>query len=377
MFRRAIHTRRVRVVHVVRQMDVGGMEKLLVEFARHADRDRFDLRFVSLTTRGPVAGEIEACGWPVTALGEPGGLRPALPFRLAGLFGRWRADVVHTHNTAPLLYGAPAARLVRVPGVIHTRHGQHFRAGRRQATAFRLASHLADRVVCVSADSARLSAREGVARGQLRTVWNGIDLARFAYRGPCPGGPAVMVARLSPEKDAATLLRAAALVVRHRPDFRLEIAGTGTCLPDLRRLAGELGLDGCVRFLGEVRDVPALLERAGLFVLPSLSEGVSLTLLEAMARGLPVVATRVGGTPEVVADGETGFLVPAAAPEQLAERITALLDRPDVGRAMGAAGRRRVEEAFSAAAMVGQYERIYDWVLRRAVATRAVRGCVA
>jgi glycosyltransferase involved in cell wall biosynthesis len=358
----------IRVAHVVRQLDVGGMEKLLVEFARNADREHFALRFVSLTRRGPLADDLEASGWPIEALEQPAGLRPGLSFRLAGLFRHWDIDIVHTHNNAPFLYGAPAARLAGVPGLIHTRHGQNFRSGRRQALAFRLTSLLADRVVCVSRDSARLSAREGVTRAKLRTLWNGIDLSRFSYLGPQRDGPAVMVARLSPEKDAASLVVAAALVARQRPGFRLEIAGNGACFPDLQRLVAAEGLGDRVRLLGEVRDVPAVLARASLFVLPSLSEGVSLTLLEAMARGLPVVATRVGGNPEVVDDGRTGFLVPAASPAALAEKIVYLLDRPELAREMGLEGRRRVEEHFNVRAMVGQYEALYRQVLRRAPA---------
>src|SRR5205823_12324570 len=127
------------------------------------------------------------------------------------------------------------------------------------------------------------------------------------------------------EKDVATLLHAAALVVRQRPAFRLRIAGDGPCLPALRGLAKQLGLDDQVAFLGEVRDVAGLLATARLFVLPSLTEGISLTLLEAMSCGLPVVATRVGGNPEVIVDGQTGLLVPPGDPPALAAAILQLL----------------------------------------------------
>lgn len=368
MSHRRSRSRRLRVAHVVLQLRMGGMEKLLVEFARHADRERFDLRFVCLTDRGALADDIEACGWPVTVLGKTAGLRPGLVFRLARLFRGWKTDVVHTHNNGALLYGAPAARVAGAAGVVHTRHGQHFRAGRREQAAFRFAAMLADRVVCVSEDTARMSAGEGVPRHKVRRLWNGIDLSRFAYLGPTPSGPVVMVARLSPEKDAESLVRAAALAARQLPAFRLEVAGDGPCLPALKQLAAGLGLENHVKFLGEVRDVPALLARASLFVLPSVSEGVSLTLLEAMARGLPVVATRVGGTPEVVADGETGFLVPPSCPEALAERMVFVLRFPELGRHLGLAGRRRVEEHFSATGMLRQYEALYCGLLRRPAA---------
>jgi sugar transferase (PEP-CTERM/EpsH1 system associated) len=350
----------IRVAHVVLQLQMGGMEKLLVEFARHADRERFALHFVSLGDRGVLAGELEASGWSVTALEEPPGFRPGLILRLARLFHRWQIDVVHTHNTKPLLYAGPAARLAGVPRLVHTRHGQRFEASRRQTALFRLVSRLADRVICVSQDSARLSVKEGIAPKRVCAIWNGIDVARFDYSGPAKGGPAVMVGRLSPEKDVDNLLKATALVVREQPEFRLEVAGDGPCLSALRQSARDLGLDHHVRFLGQVRDIPALLARASLFVLPSLTEGISLTLLESMARGLPVVTTRVGGNAEVVAEGETGLLVPAQNPSELARAILEVWRDPVAGHRMGLAGRSRVEQCFDVRHMVAAYEAHYD-----------------
>jgi glycosyltransferase involved in cell wall biosynthesis len=210
-----------------------------------------------------------------------------------------------------------------------------------------------------------LSLKERISEKKLTTIWNGIDLGRFEFAGAKEGGPVVMVGRLNPEKDIETLLRAVPLILRQHPDFRLEIAGGGPCLAALRRLAEEgLRLDNSVRFLGEIRDIATLLARASVFVLPSLTEGISLTLLEAMARGLPVVATRVGGNPEVVVDGETGFLVPAQSPSDLAAAILRVHRDPARGRQMGLAGRRRVELNFEVGRMVAAYETLYADLLR-------------
>jgi glycosyltransferase involved in cell wall biosynthesis len=266
---------------------------------------------------------------------------------------------VHTHNAKPLIYGGPAARLAGVRKVIHMRHGPRTGGGRTGARLFLLATRAADRVVSVSRDSAQRSLDEGVAPRKVFTIWNGIDVERFAYNGPRAGGPAVMVGRLSPEKDAETLVRATALVVREDPSFRLEIAGDGACLPDLSRLSGELGLDEHVRFLGEVADIPALLAQASMLVLPSLIEGIPLTVLEAMARGLPIVATRVGGTPEVVVEGQTGLLVPPRSPAELATAMLRLLRDPALCARMGKLGRERVERRFEVRRMVADYERLY------------------
>jgi sugar transferase (PEP-CTERM/EpsH1 system associated) len=361
--------RLLRVVHVTPQLDMGGMEKLLVEFARHADRCRFQLQFISLGTRGCLAEEIDACGWPVAELGKRPGLRMSLVVRLARLFRQWRPDVVHTHNNPSLIYAAPAARLAGVRAAVHTRHGQGPHASRREMAACRFAARLVNRVVCVSDDSAGISAREGIPGRRLCRIWNGIDVARFRYTGPRPDGPVVMVGRMVPLKDVGTLLQAAALAVREDPSFELHVAGDGECLSALKEQSSALGLQRHVRFLGLVRDVPALLAQASLFVLPSLSEGISLTLLEAMAVGLPIITTPVGGNPEVVVDGHTGLLIPVQRPAELAQAMLRLRRNPAEGRRMGAAGRRRVEEHFEIRGMVREYERLYGAVLGRRHAT--------
>jgi glycosyltransferase involved in cell wall biosynthesis len=352
--------RRRRLAHITLGLDIGGQEKLLIEHARLADRLRFDLTFVSLTGRGRLAADIEAHGWPVVALEEPPGFRPRMVLRLARVLRRGRIDVVHTHDSKPLIYGTPAARLAGVKRVVHTRHFARLAyITARQTLLASLAARLADCYVCVSRDSARSAASEGVPRNRLRTICNGIDISRFACTGPSPTGPAVLVARLSAEKDIATLLRATALVVRQQADFRVAIAGSGPQRADLARLANELNLGDSVSFLGEVCDVPGLLAGAQFFVLTSLTEGISLTLLEAMSCGLPVVATRVGGNPEVVVDGETGILVPPTDADALAQAMLVLLKDRDRGRAMGLAGRRRVARHFEIGRMVAAYEALY------------------
>jgi sugar transferase (PEP-CTERM/EpsH1 system associated) len=352
--------RPIRIAHVALQLDTGGMEKLLVEFARHANRERFELVFVSLGGRGSVAEDIEACGWPVLALNAGEGLSVRLLWRLWQVFRSWKVALVHTHNSKPLVYAGPAAKMAGVSHVIHTRHGQRYQASTRTTRLFQWASRLADRIVCVSQDSARLSVNERIPKEKISTIWNGIDLTRFRQVGPTNGGPAVMVGRLSPEKDVETLIRAVPLVLASCPEFQLEIAGNGPCLDQLRDIVSALAVANHVHFLREVQDVAGLLGRASIFVLPSLTEGISLTLLEAMACGLPVIATRVGGNPEVVIEGETGFLVPSHSPVDLAEAILQVIGDEEMGRRMGSAGRHRVEKDFDVSRMVADYEALYS-----------------
>lgn len=348
-----------RVVHISFGLDVGGQERLLIEFARHSDRSRFALTFVSLGDRGELANDLEAHGCRVVALGQPLGIKPSLSFRLARLFHKERPAVVHTHDGRSLLYAAAAARLARVPVLIHTCHGLIPRGTKRQEAMVALASRMVDRWVCVSEDVKIQSRALGVRDKQMCTILNGIDLTRFAYSGPTPDGPIVTVSRLSPAKDLSTLVKAAELASKQAPDISVEAAGGGPCLADLKRLAEELKVAERVRFLGEVHNVPAVLARASMFVLPSLAEGLPLTVLEAMARGLPVIATRVGGMPELVIDGHTGLLVPTGDPVVLANAILTLWRDPARRISMGRAGRERVETMFDIRRMVADYEALY------------------
>jgi glycosyltransferase involved in cell wall biosynthesis len=353
-----------RIAHVTLSLDVGGQEKLLLEFIRHAERSRFQPLVIVLGSRGPLAAAVEALDCPVIALNEAPGLRPSRMRRLAAVYRAHQVDLVHTHDDAPLVYGMPAAWWAKIPARLHTHHhGRLTKVTRRQEMLIRWASRLTRRFVCVSHDSARYAEELGVRKDRIVTLHNGIDLERFPYHGPRSDGPVVTVARLSPEKDIPTLLHAARLAADAVPDFRLEIAGDGPCREDLHRLAAELRLQEHVRFLGAVSDVPALLARARLFVLASQTEGVSLTILEAMARGLPVVATLVGGNPEVVLQENSGLLVPAGNASALMKAMLRIYRNSETAQGLGLAGRRRVEAHFDVRHMVARYEALYDQVV--------------
>ncbi len=360
------------VAHVAYSLQTGGMERLLVEYARRADRDEFRLHFYSLTDAGTPAEDIAACGWPIACLGKLSGFRGSVVRRLAKAFQRDGIQIVHTHNSGAMIYGVLAARLAGAQAIIHTRHGQRFGASTRQTWTFAAFTRWIDRVVSVSQDGVQRCRREGVPANRVRLVHNGIDWTRFSRTGPLGDGPAILVARLVPEKDLPNLLAATAQVVSREPAFRLQIAGDGPCLPETRQMIAEQGLDQHVQLLGERRDVPELLQQASLFVLPSLTEGISLTLLEAMASGLPVVATRVGGNAEVVEHGRTGLLVPASDAGQLAEAILQIAGDRELAQRFGAAGRERVQQLFDATHMVRQYEAMYREVLSERAGKRRV-----
>jgi glycosyltransferase involved in cell wall biosynthesis len=350
--------RAIRVAHIVPGLAIGGLEKMLVDFARRCDPARFHQSFIAVGENGPVGAELAALGMQVTALRKDAGFRPSMWFTLAGILRRDGVDVVHTHNNAGLFYGVLAARLAGSHRIIHTRHGVE-PVSRKAMALLPFIAELTDHIVCVSRDNAELACREGMPVRRLVTLLNGVDVESFFPHGPCIDGPALVVARLSPEKDIATLIRAIAAAHAQGKAIRLDIAGDGTCREELRALATSLGLESAVRFLGQQQDVPGLLRAASLFVLPSITEGISLTLLEAMATGLPVVATAVGGNAEVILDGVTGRLVPPGDPQALARAMIDVLERPTESSAMGIMGRQRVVEHFNVRRTIGQYQELY------------------
>lgn len=352
------------VCHLSMTLSTGGLERLLVEFGRLHDRTRYDLSFIALEGIGAPGEELRAAGFPVeqiklTARGKWQGVR-----RLMHLLKERQVDILHTHNTYPQFYGALAARRARVPVVLNSQHGRGCGPGTKTLWQFRLANELTNRIVGVSEDATRLCQHQSRRHaGKMGCIHNGIDLDRFRFTGPAEQPVAISVGRLSPEKDYATLLRAVKIVVAQVSNFRLLLVGDGRERGPLEQFAEALGITGNVEFLGERSDVHALLPSAGFFVSSSTTEGISLTLLEAMAVGLPIVTTAVGGSPEIVVPDVTGKLLPPQAPEQLAQGMLEMLELQPIWPEMGRAARERVAEKFNIRTMIHQYEALYAELL--------------
>ncbi|MDX1969709.1 MAG: glycosyltransferase [Planctomycetaceae bacterium] len=357
-------TQPLRVCHVSLTLKTGGLERILADLARHHHRDACRLSFVAMRTVGRFADEIRRTGCHVHQLQASGRLGQVR--ELTRWLRQERIDVVHTHNTYPHVYASLAARWAGVPVVVQTRHGQRAGHGWKSRVLYRSAAWLVDRVVAVSDDAARLCvAADGLRAEKVTRIWNGIDLSDFEYHGPVAAPIAISVARLSPEKDFPTLLRAVARAAATIPELRLKIVGDGPERGALERLSADLGLAARVAFLGERTDVPSLLKSAGFFVTASLTEGISLTLLEAMAVGLPVVATDAGGNGEIVVDGETGRITPIGDVDALADAIVEMCRRQGDWPALGRAGRERVCDHFDVRRMVDDYEALYETLFRR------------
>jgi len=362
------------ICQLVHTLNVGGAEILARQFAERASEE-FDFVFVCLDSAGLMADELRAAGYVVETLRRRPGFDFACVRQLARLFQRHDVSVIHAHQYAPYFYAALARLFAwRDMPVIFTEHGRDYPDYRRakRVLANRWILGRRDRVIGVGECVRRaLIDYEGLPPDRIDVVYNGIDVE--AYAGD-PGErlaarrslgladdhfAVIQVARLNRLKDQPTAIRAMAQLVARFPLARLLIAGDGEERERLESLIAELGVSRHVQLLGTRRDIPQLLAAADVFLLSSVSEGIPLTLIEAMAAGVPCVSTAVGGTPEVIVDGQTGLLARPGNPADVAAKLEALLTDANLRQSCGVAGRRRSRELFGDKQMHAAYRQLY------------------
>jgi len=373
------------VLYLITELDVGGAQTALLRLLAGLDRDHFSPTVACLYNGdATVARQIRALGIPVTDLGMTARWRWDAFWRLYRLLRRERPTILHTWMFHANVPGRVLGRLAGVPIIISSERtmGQE---RRWRYWLNRITDPLTDRVVCVSQRVADFAARTiGISRAKLVVIPNGIPLENFepgdrsrarTDLGISPTACVVgTVGRLQPVKGTSYLLEAFAHLAPGYAEAILLLVGDGPQRTQLEEMAQRLGVSERVHFLGNRSDVCRLLQAMDVFVLASIWEGMPNAALEAMAVGLPVVATAVGGTPEAVADGETGLLVPSRDPDALAQAIARLLRDPELWRKMGQAGRRRVEQHFSVEQMVRRTESLYEELLRGGTLGPPVRG---
>lgn len=348
-----------RVDHVLDTLEVGGAERLVVGLARHQHHRGMRVRVHALYGLGPLATELRQDGIDVTdhrvGVGTVGGLR-----RLTAAFRQCRPDAVHCHNVAATILAAPAAALAGVPVTIATRHGWGRRQGAwRRELKFWLAARACTRVVAVCECARRELASGPLARpDKLVTILNGAQAPTptRVSRAPRDRCVLVSVARLNWAKDHATLLRAVALARRTHTDLELHLVGDGVEREGLERLAAALGIGEAVRFLGERSDIGDCLGDAHLFVLSSVTEGLPLALLEALAMGLTPIVTDVGGMPEVIRQAGVGAIVPPRNAEALAAELVRHADARESWEDWGARARAAFARHFTVERMTAEYD---------------------
>ncbi|MCP5373308.1 MAG: TIGR03088 family PEP-CTERM/XrtA system glycosyltransferase [Hyphomicrobiales bacterium] len=361
------------VAHVIDRLDLGGMENGLVNIINNTPPGRYRHAVVCLRDFTDFRRRIVRDDVQVHALGKRAGKDPAAYVKVWRLLRRLRPDIVHTRNLPTVEMVVPAA----AAGVRCRIHGEHGRdvlepyGGNRKYNRLRRAvSPLVSHYIAVSKDiESWLHGTIGIPAAKVTQIYNGVDAVRFHPPAAAPAGPLVIGAagRMEEIKDHLTLVRAFLLLAARVPDprdrLRLVIVGDGSRRAAALDLLAAEGAADLAWLPGARDDVPDQLRAMGVFVQPSINEGISNTILEAMATGLPVVATAVGGNVELVRDGATGALVPASDPAAMAAALGAYLDDPDRIARHGAAGRAAVERSYSLTAMVENYLAVYDRAL--------------
>ncbi|HUT73652.1 MAG TPA: glycosyltransferase [Armatimonadota bacterium] len=374
---------RIKIAYLIETAGRAGAETALVNLVGHLDRERY-LPVAATGGPGWLADELRALGADVHYLPSTEGTRFSI--RTLATIVRFLRDqrphVVHTFLFQMNLYGAIAARLLRIPMIAAVCSKHYELAKWRRIMGWRLIARLSSVVTvnfCDLGDAFCRYARPPAA-DKVVVIPNGVDAQRFAHPRPrsavrqglgIPDSAPVIgtVGRTDPVEGQHFLIEAMAAIAASFPHARLVVVGAKVApeFADLRRTAVIFGVDDRVVFTGTREDVPDLLAAMDVFVLPSLSEGMSNALLEAMAAGLPIVATTVGGNAEVIGEDGAGVLVKPGSPVELAQAICPLLHDPQAARAMGERARRRVVERYRLAQVASAYCSIYDRLARRNV----------
>jgi glycosyltransferase involved in cell wall biosynthesis len=366
---------------MARELGQGGSERQLVEIAKALDRSRFAVHVGCFHPEGFRSAELSRHGipilhLPVYSLQSRGAIRGAL--QLVRYLRRWRIRLVHAFDTPMNCFGVPVARLFGTPVVLSSQRASRRLSSRQEQFVLRITDHLVDAVI-VNCEAMRhhMMDDEGVRPERLRLCYNGLDTECFQplarQRPPVLAGASLVigvVCALRPEKGLPTLLQAFSKVVAGPPSalrsgLRLLVVGSGPMLQTLEALKIELGLQNRCHFEPSTSDVAGWLRAIDIFVLPSLSEALSNALMEAMACGCAVVASEVGGNPELVSDGTTGLLFHAGNTVELADRLERLIGDENLRTRFGAASAESVRQRFSLQASVRRMEEIYEELLGR------------
>jgi glycosyltransferase involved in cell wall biosynthesis len=351
---------------MARELGLGGTERQLAEIALSLERDRFEPHVGCFTGGGFRAAELRQAGVPILELGVRSlvsGSAVEGARRMGAYLARHNVSLVHAFDVPLNLFAVPVARWYRTPVVLASMRAHRDLTSGVTRHLLRVTDHIVDAIVVNSRAVAReLAEHDGVPASMLRLAYNGLDTSVFrpeGERAALPWGDAAVVigivCALRPEKGLHTLMEAFRKVKAGRRGVKLAIVGSGPMLAEL-----EAAGDGDCHFQPAERNVAPWLRAMDIFVLPSLSEALSNSLMEAMGCGCCPVASRVGGNPELVTDGETGLLFPVGDADALAERLALLLDQPEYRRRLAARAQRRMREHFTreqaARAMGGIYQ---------------------
>jgi glycosyltransferase involved in cell wall biosynthesis len=362
---------RHKVLLMARELGLGGTERQLAEIALSLDRDQFEPHVGCFSGGGFRAAELRQAGVPILELGVRSLLSGSAIVgarRMGAYLARHDIALVHAFDVPLDLFAVPVARWYRTPVVLSSQRAHRGLTPGVTRHLLRLTDRMVDGIVVNSRAVARdLAEHDGVPASLLRLAYNGLDTSVFRPEGEralLPWGEAAavigIVCALRPEKGLHTLMEAFRKVKTTRPGVKLAIVGSGPMLAELQAAA-----DGDCHFQPAERNVAPWLRAMDIFVLPSLSEALSNSLMEAMGCGCCPVASRVGGNPELVTDGETGLLFPLGDADALAERLALLLDQPEYRRRLAEQAERRMREHFTRRQAARTMAAIYQEFLAR------------
>lgn len=368
------NARRIKIVFMVHTYALGGLEKVVTDLANQLDPNLYRCTIMSFAPMPSVLHPLNVEQVQLVSLNKKAGNDPRLIYRIYQFLRSEEADIVQTHNWGTLLEGFIAARLARVPHIVHAERGT-IESKKRNRWIQRWLWKGARQILCVS-ETHRKQLAEVIAYPleKIKPIFNGVDSIRFSPQPTlreatrkklgfdletlCIG----TLGSLRPVKNQALLLAASARILAGHPNRHLVFAGEGPLKKDLAAQAEKLQIASQVHFLGARNDVPALLNAFDLFVLPSLMEGMPNSVLEAMSCGVPVVASAVGGTQEIITSDENGILFPSKDQEALTAALSDLIKNKEKRAALGQAGRQRILARFSLERMIGEYHDLYQWL---------------
>lgn len=364
--------RKINVYHLIWGLTPGGAEQQLATIVTGLDSEKYRVAVGCLSVRGEVADYLESNGIEVDFIKK----RPGADYfgyrRLRALLARRKIDILHTHIFTANLWGRLAGKAAKIPVLISHEHSDFSLEKGTRRIIDRLLAYRTKKIIAVSEDlRKRIIFEEGILPDKVLTIKNGIDWGRMKprhtrlemRRALGISGENVLVGivgALEPRKDHHTFLQAARIAVTLAPELRFLVVGDGPMRDELEKEVLALHIKDFIQFAGLRSDIPDLLRALDIYVSSSTTEGISIALLEAMYMGLPVIATDVGGTPEVVRDDETGLLVPKSNPDIMAEMLVRLAGNPEERRKLGQAGYNLAVNEFSADSMVAKISDLYE-----------------
>jgi sugar transferase (PEP-CTERM/EpsH1 system associated) len=365
----------INVLHLIQGLEFGGLEKVTLSLIDGLDKNRYSGSICCFDSLGNLVNRVNG-NTKVHFLGRKQGIDYLYPFKLARLLKEHQIQVLHLHNSTAFFYGVIAGKIARVPVIVYTEHARDVFPNLKVRIADKLLSFFTNRIVVVAGYlKNNLIKYEKFKEKKISVIHNGIDADCYNVKTDCreirtklgideTTNVVGIVARLDPIKNHKCLIKAMKQVISEKPKTVLLIIGDGPIRSGLEMLVSDLMLGRNIKFLGMRADIPELMAAMDVFVLCSRSEGLSITLLEAMAAGKPVVATNVGGNPELIEHGVNGLLVQPDDRDGLSKAIIACLNDKSKAETMGRAAQKKVSERFTADNMIKKYEEIYGDCLK-------------